>query len=251
MPDRRSKLSALMRGMVERTFPGKHALAAAEIESWITGTEVDLDKADWTKGAKLMMPGPLGGHNWMPMSYNPQTGLVYIPALDIPYAYGNEPAFEYQDGRWNIAINWQLNAPTGDAELDAVIAGTVRGHIAAWDPVAQKEVWRVQHAGSWNGGILSTAGNLIFQGTSHGQFAAYNAETGEQLWTTEAQTGVVAPPITYSIDGEQYITVVAGWGGVFGLAAGEAARSKAGKPSFRTAALIFVMFAKATARCWL
>ncbi|RLU01401.1 MAG: PQQ-dependent dehydrogenase, methanol/ethanol family [Ketobacter sp.] len=168
-------------------------------------------------------PSPFGGHNWQPMSYNPQTGLVYIPALDIPYAYGNEPAFEYQDGRWNIAINWQLNAPTGDAELDAVIAGTVRGHIAAWDPVAQKEVWRVQHAGSWNGGILSTAGNLIFQGTSHGQFAAYNAETGEQLWTTEAQTGVVAPPITYSIDGEQYITVVAGWGGVFALAAGEAA----------------------------
>ncbi|RLU00143.1 PQQ-dependent dehydrogenase, methanol/ethanol family [Ketobacter sp.] len=168
-------------------------------------------------------PSPFGGHNWHPMSYNPQTGLVYIPALDIPYAYGNEPAFEYQDGRWNIAINWQLNAPTGDAELDQIIAGTVRGHIAAWDPVAQEEKWRVQHAGSWNGGILSTAGNLIFQGTSHGQFAAYNAETGAPLWSSEAQTGVVAPPITYSIDGEQYVSVVAGWGGVFALAAGEAA----------------------------
>jgi len=168
-------------------------------------------------------PGPLGGHNWHPMSYNPQTGLVYIPALDMPFAYGNEPAYEYQDGRWNLAIDWQLNAVSGDAELDNRIAATVRGHIAAWDPVQQKEVWRIQHAGTWNGGILSTAGNLVFQGTSHGQFAAYNAHTGEQLWATGAQTGVVAPPVTYTIDGEQYITVVAGWGGAFPLTAGPAA----------------------------
>ncbi len=168
-------------------------------------------------------PSPYGGHNWHPMSYSHQTGLVYIPALDIPYAYGNEPAFEYTDGRWNLGIDWQLNAVTGDKVLDDRIAGTVRGHISAWDPVEQKEVWRVQHAGSWNGGLLSTAGNLVFQGTSHGQFAAYNAQSGEQLWSTGAQTGVVAPPVTYTVDGEQYITVVAGWGGAFALAAGPSA----------------------------
>ena len=168
-------------------------------------------------------PSPFGGHNWHPMSYNPQTGLVYIPALDIPYAYGNQPAFEFEDGRWNLAIDWQLNAVSGDDELDKRIAGTVRGHVSAWDPIAQKEVWRIQHAGSWNGGILSTAGNIIFQGTSHGQFAAYNATTGQQLWSTGAQTGVVAPPVTYTIDGEQYVTVVAGWGGAFPLAAGPSA----------------------------
>ncbi|GAB1262886.1 PQQ-dependent dehydrogenase, methanol/ethanol family [Aurantivibrio plasticivorans] len=168
-------------------------------------------------------PSPFGGHNWHPMSYSPETGLVYIPAMDIPYAYGNEPAFEYQEGRWNLAIDWQLNAATGDEDLDNRIAGTVRGHISAWDPVTQTEKWRVQHAGSWNGGMLSTAGNILFQGTSHGQFVAYNAKTGEQLWASEAQTGIVAPPITYAIDGEQYITVVAGWGGTFPLAAGKAA----------------------------
>ena len=168
-------------------------------------------------------PGPLGGHNWHPMSYNPQTGLVYIPALDMIFAYGNAPAYEWEDGRWNLAIDWQLNAVTGDEELDNRIANTLRGHISAWDPVKQEEVWRVQHAGPWNGGILSTAGGLVFQGTAHGQFAAYNAATGEQLWSTGAQTGVVAPPVTYTIDGEQYVTVVAGWGGAFPLTAGPGA----------------------------
>lgn len=168
-------------------------------------------------------PSPYGGHNWHPMSFNPQTGLVYIPALDIPYAYGNEPAFEYQDGRWNLAIDWQLNAASGDKVLDDRIAGTLRGHISAWDPIQQKEVWRVQHAGAWNGGMLSTAGNLVFQGTSHGNMVAYNAATGEQLWSSEAQTGVIAPPVTYTVDGEQYVTVVAGWGGTFPLSAGRAA----------------------------
>lgn len=168
-------------------------------------------------------PSPYGGHNWHPMSYSPETGLVYIPALDIPYAYGNEPRFTYEHGRWNLAIDWQLNAPTGDGDVDSKIEGLVRGHISAWDPVEQKEVWRYQHAGSWNGGMLATAGNLVFQGNSGGNFAAYNAATGEQVWSTPAQTGVVAPPVSYEIDGEQYVTVVAGWGGAFALAAGGAA----------------------------
>ncbi|MGQ9424979.1 PQQ-dependent dehydrogenase, methanol/ethanol family [Gilvimarinus sp. F26214L] len=169
------------------------------------------------------LPGPLGGHNWHPMSYSSETGLVYIPALEIPFAYGNEPAFSYNEGRWNLAVDPLANMPTEDPALDDRIDGLLRGHISAWDPVRQKEVWRVQHAGSWNGGILSTAGNLVFQGTSHGQLVAYRADTGEELWSAPAQTGVVAPPVTYTIDGEQYVTVVAGWGGAFPLTAGGAA----------------------------
>lgn len=176
----------------------------------------DLEKA-------FHKPSPYGGHNWHPMSYSPQTGLVYIPALDIPFAYGNEPAFKYEKGRWNLAVDMQLNAPLGDRDLENTIDGLVRGHISAWNPVTQREVWRVQHAGSWNGGLLSTAGNLVFQGTSHGRFVAYRADTGEQLWSSPAQTGIIAPPITYLVDGEQYVTVVAGWGGAFALAAGGAA----------------------------
>ena len=173
----------------------------------------------------LHKPSPYGGHNWHPMSYSPDTGLVYIPALDVPFAYGNEPQFRYEQGRWNLAVDWQLNAPLGDRALEHRIDGMVRGFISAWDPIKQEEVWRVQHAGSWNGGILSTAGNLIFQGTSSGHLKAYRADNGGELWSTEAQTGVIAPPVTYTIDGEQYISVMAGWGGVFALAAGGAAEA--------------------------
>ena len=171
-------------------------------------------------------PSPFGGHNWHPMAYNPDTGLVYIPALDIPFAYGNEPQFHYEQGRWNLAVDPLVNAPSGDKELEDKIDGMVRGYISAWDPVKQEEVWRIQHAGSWNGGMLTTAGNLIFQGTSQGNFKAYRADTGEEVWSTPAQTGVIAPPVTYTVDGEQYISVVAGWGGAFALAAATAEKTK-------------------------
>ena len=167
-------------------------------------------------------PGPLGGHNWHPMSYSPDTGYVYIPALDMPFGYGNEPEFTYEQGRWNLANDWRLGMPTGDQGVDDKVDGLLRGFISAWDPVAQKEVWRIQHAGTWNGGMLSTHGNLIFQGNSSGQFVAYRADTGEELWSAPAQTGVIAPPISFEIDGEQYVTVVAGWGGAFALTAAAA-----------------------------
>jgi mono/diheme cytochrome c family protein len=103
-----------------------------------------------------------------------------------------------------------------------MIAGLreVKGHLAAWDPVTQREVWRVQHETSWNGGLLSTAGNLLFQGRSDGKFAAYRADTGELLWEFPAQVGIIAAPVTYAIDGEQYVSVLAGWGGAFALASG-------------------------------
>jgi PQQ-dependent dehydrogenase (methanol/ethanol family) len=167
-------------------------------------------------------PGPLGGHNWHPMSYSPDTGYVYIPALDMPFGYGNEPEFTYEEGRWNLANDWRLGMPTGDQGVDDKVDGMLRGFISAWDPVAQKEVWRIQHAGTWNGGMLSTHGNLLFQGNSSGQFVAYRADTGEELWSAPAQTGVIAPPISFEIDGEQYVTVVAGWGGAFALTAAAA-----------------------------
>lgn len=172
--------------------------------------------------AAFHKPGPLGGHNWHPMSYSHDTGLVYIPTLDIPYAYGDEPEFIFEQGRWNVAQDTRLAMPTGEREIDDKIDGMIRGHVAAWDPVKQEEVWRIQHAGAWNGGILSTHGNLIFQGNSSGRFVAYRADNGEELWSTPAQTGIIAPPVTYEVDGEQYVAVVAGWGGAFALAFGAA-----------------------------
>ncbi len=90
------------------------------------------------------------------------------------------------------------------------------GRLLAWDPVKQKEAWRVEHVAPWNGGTLTTAGNLVFQGTADGRFVAYNATTGEKLWESPTGTGVVAAASTYMIDGKQYVSIAVGWGGVFG-----------------------------------
>ena len=108
-------------------------------------------------------------------------------------------------------------------EIKKAILGSIKAHLTAWDPVAQREVWRVERPGLWNGGALSTAGNLVFEGTGYGQFEAFRATTGEKLWSASTESGVTAGPISYSVNGEQYIAVVVGWGGVLPLAAGEAA----------------------------
>jgi alcohol dehydrogenase (cytochrome c)/quinohemoprotein ethanol dehydrogenase len=87
--------------------------------------------------------------------------------------------------------------------------------------VAKKEVWRVEYPGAWNSGVLSTAGDIVFQGTMGGQFVAYGAKDGAKLWSADVQSGVVAAPMTYSIHGTQYVAVVVGWGGTYALATGE------------------------------
>jgi alcohol dehydrogenase (cytochrome c)/quinohemoprotein ethanol dehydrogenase len=95
-----------------------------------------------------------------------------------------------------------------------------KGYLLAWDPVNQKEVWRVEHRGPANGGVLATAGNLVLQGTYGGEFAVYRADNGEKLWSMPVQTSVIAAPMTYMVDGEQYIAVLAGTGGAYALTPG-------------------------------
>ena len=162
------------------------------------------------------VPSAYGAHNWHPMSFNPQTGLVYIPAQGVPLVQQHDPEWSFNEhlpGRahsnlgWNLGYLFNTTAPTA----------TPFGHLLAWDPVAQKEVWRAEHVSPWNGGTLTTAGNLVFQGTADGRFIAYNAATGEMLWQTPVGSGVVAAPVTYMIDEEQYVSVAVGWGGVYGL----------------------------------
>ena len=89
----------------------------------------------------------------------------------------------------------------------------LKGWLVAWDPVQQKSIWQVNHANIWNGGALSTSTNLVVQGNGEGYFNAYSADRGQQLWSFFAQTGITAAPISYAVDGEQYIAVMAGWGG--------------------------------------
>jgi mono/diheme cytochrome c family protein len=158
------------------------------------------------------------------MAYSPDTGLIYIPAQDVPFVYGTDDSFEFTPGLWNIGVNG-LYASFAEQppETQAELVKMTRGQIIAWDPIQRREVWRVQHNLPWNGGMLATAGNLVFQGNSVGDFAAYAADSGEKLWSTPAQTGIVASPITWSLDGEQYVTVLAGWGGSLALSGGDIA----------------------------
>ncbi|MBS0612881.1 MAG: PQQ-dependent dehydrogenase, methanol/ethanol family [Proteobacteria bacterium] len=190
-----------------------------------TGRPEQTVEGDWTGGAKLVFPGPAGGHNWQPMSYDPQTGLVYIPAQEAPAFY---PPDDSQ--RWTSKGNWHLGAaplalPETLKELTGV-QSLYKGHLIAWDPVAKKEIWRQNYDQIWNGGTLATAGNLVFQGTADGRFVAYSADKGVKLWETSANTGVMAGPVSYSVNGEQYIAVAAGWGGAYPLALGAMGAAK-------------------------
>lgn len=188
-----------------------------------TGRPVETAGSRYEEGAtELQFPGPIGGHNWHPMSYNPETGLVYIPAQDAPWVYEADANWKFRPGYWNTGTDNVVAMVPDDPALKAELLATVKGHISAWDPVAKAVRWRVEHEGPWNGGILSTAGNLVFQGNASGEFVAYRADTGERIWEMDAQTGVVAPPMTFRSNGEQYIAVLAGWGGSLALVGGEA-----------------------------
>jgi quinohemoprotein ethanol dehydrogenase len=169
-----------------------------------TGRPVETPAARYTNKDDLIeiRPSPHGAHNWQPMSFNPTTGLVYIPAHEIPYFFKRDPNFKYLPGAWNLAIDMNVG--------ERFPRELVSGHLLAWDPIAQKEVWRAQYTSPWNGGTLTTAGNLVFHGTAHGTFAAYRATDGKLLFEAPAGTGIVAAPVTYRVDGEQYVTVMAG-----------------------------------------
>jgi len=183
-----------------------------------TGVPIESGLGDYSRRMRVVSPSTLGGHNWQPMSFNPKTGLVYIPAQDISAAHALDKEFEYKPGHWNTGTAFDAFGSFPDGWSDAV-----KGRLLAWDPVEQREIWRAPYDSAWNGGTLTTAGNLVFQGTADGRFVAYRATDGKLLWQAPAGTGVIAAPITYLVDGVQYVTVMAGWGGAYALAFGEAA----------------------------
>ena len=158
------------------------------------------------------------------MSYSPRTGLVYFPVMEAAFPYFPDKNFRKRTLAWNTGVDFNAGSLPQDEAVKAQIKAGLKGHLAAWDPVAQREVWRVQYEHPWNGGALSTAGDLVFQGDALGEFAAYDARTGAKLWSVATGTGILAPPVTYEVGGEQYVAIEVGWGGAFGLAAGELAR---------------------------
>jgi len=149
------------------------------------------------------------------MSFNPDTGLVYIPVRQSPLIYKLDEAFEEKPIGMNLGINF-WDPPGEIIDLGPEFGAEFQGSLLAWNPVTQEEAWRVSLTSFENGGVLSTAGNLVFQGNADQELVAYNAQTGERLWSVDTQTGVLAPPVAYSIDGEQYVSVVAGWGAIWG-----------------------------------
>jgi len=187
-----------------------------------TGRPVEVPGARYKDGTVAMVfPSYLGGHNWHPMSYNPETGLVYIPVLDFPAAYASTPEFKYRPDGANLGTDGIIGGlPDAQAERNAM-RPLIRGRLLAWDPKTQSEAWHVEHKGPWNGGTLTTAGDLVFQGTADAKFVAYRADNGKELWDFPTQTGIVAAPMTYELDGEQYVSVNVGWGGAFALVFGE------------------------------
>jgi mono/diheme cytochrome c family protein len=173
------------------------------------------------------------------MSYSPRTGLVYIPAQQTLAVYAHDAEFSFRPGFYNTGIDWTKAIMPEDPAERAGVIDQFSGFISAWDPVAQREAWRIPLGTMWNGGILSTAGNLLFQGNGTGRFVAYRADSGEPLWDFDAQTGIMAAPMTYVVDGKQYVAVVAGWGGL-GVLIGEIGK-KASAMVNRSRVLVFAL----------
>ncbi len=179
-----------------------------------TGRPVEVPGARYETESYQVTPGPLGGHNWPPMSFNPKLGLAFIPTIHQRYRF-DDTVTDLK--RWQ-SPDWQALAPTegvGVSYTNESQTDDVSGSLQAWDPVAQKQVWSVPLPVDWNPGTLATAGNLVFQGRADGDLVAYDARTGEVLWKEHLGLGIAAPPITYRIGGKQYIALLVGWGSVY------------------------------------
>ncbi|WP_299323599.1 PQQ-dependent dehydrogenase, methanol/ethanol family [Parasphingopyxis sp.] len=192
-----------------------------------TGRPIENPEARFYRTGEMFIanPGPIGAHNWQPMAFSPMTGLAYIPANIVPSVF-LPPTTDDHSALSPIGFNTGTNIedtalPRDEAAMRAMISA-VRGQLVAWDPVAQEARWTIDYDTPWNGGILTTAGNLVFQGTATGQFKAYAADTGEELWSMDVQSGVLAGASTFLIDGVQHIGFTTGRGGAFQITAGAA-----------------------------
>lgn len=161
-----------------------------------------------------LWPGPQGSHSWLPQAYSPRTQLVYLPVMEVGALFDPQPT----ELTGFLAAMGVMMVP------DAELPGSRRSFLKAWDPLKQKAAWSIELPGDWPGGILATAGDLVFQGRMDGYLVAYNARTGEQVWSFKTASPIVAPPISYSVGGRQYITVLTGNGSQGGgiLATGNA-----------------------------
>ena len=188
-----------------------------------TGRPMESKFADYQKnGGSYIWPSPYGAHNWQPMSFSAKTGLMYIPAQSIPAYFSAVEEVMYRVNRWNTGVDLNTNRdPKSWVAARASMDALIYGELVAWDPIKKQRAWQVQHAKPSNGGILSTAGDLVFQGTWDGTFAAYDAYDGEKLWQYKSDSAVLAGPMTFELDGEQYVAVAQGSGGTVMITVGD------------------------------
>ncbi len=170
-----------------------------------TGRPVINPEALYPDGKPFILyPFPNGAHGVQAMAHSPQTGLTYIPVMEAGRVHIDPPnvaTWQPRDGMW---VNTGLGVvPPG------IVTPPVKSMLIAWDPAKQRKVWEIPQPNTFNGGVLATGGRLIFQGLNTGDFAAYNAESGEKLWSFDAQNGILSAPISYSVAGRQYVTVIA------------------------------------------
>jgi PQQ-dependent dehydrogenase (methanol/ethanol family) len=172
-------------------------------EKWDVATLRAVENPDKRPGpghsVKDICPNVIGGKNWQPMSFNPQTGLVYIPSNNFCMDFSVSDV-SYKRGVFYLGAEFPAKEGSGG----------FLGELVAWDPVKSKKVWSIKEDLPFNGGTLSTAGNLVFYGNLHGDFHAINATNGKILWKKNLGSGIGAGPVTYAVDGKQYVAIVVG-----------------------------------------
>jgi len=186
----------------------------------VSGRPVENPGQDYADGSATVRPASGGAHNWQPMAYDPELGLVFIPVIESLFTYKSLEPLEIQRGLRNLGVDRRDNPPGNALFLSVLQDRLIAGQLLAWDPRQQRAAWRVPYPLAWNGGVLATRGGLVFHGSGDGALHAYRSRDGEPLWRFPTQTGVIASPIAYRAGGEQYVAVLAGWGGAFGLSSG-------------------------------
>lgn len=166
-----------------------------------TGRPVEVPGSRYINGDAVVWPNPTGAHSWQTMSYSPKAGLVYIPYVQNGVHFYKGPTKKNDVNDFGISVGSVLADPEDG-----------KGALLAWDPAQHTLRWKVQHDTVLNGGLLSTAGDLVFQGTADGYLSAYNAASGERLWRFDAGLGIIAPAISYALSGQQYVSILVGWG---------------------------------------
>src|SRR5690606_22744962 len=170
-----------------------------------TGRPVENPASRYAEGQPFhALPGPQGAHAWHAMAFSPDTQLVYLPVQEATFTFEYDSRWQYRQTGFNLGVNLMARPIPGTQNY-------FRSHVIAWDPVAEKEVWRGPTNEGPTGGALATAGGLVFTGGgTANQFRALDAKTGKELWSFDAQTAIVAPPISYEIDGRQYVAISVG-----------------------------------------